>query len=194
MNVGNISNTYRPYNYTNKVANHNSGKSFGAAIGKVTEMASPNLNLHISKEGEAEKSIGSWANALSGNSVTVYEPADYNAADPVYKMKIWDKDDNLIEEKEIRINDIDPSNADSYELYALSVYGEKSGKNKDVVLSFVLAQDLKETEHYGSGGGYDLGVKENWLDIVNKIMKQQFEVGSMDGYVRFKEFLDYLSK
>ena len=40
MNVGNIGTTYGAYNYTNKVQN-NSGKSFGAALENVTEMASP---------------------------------------------------------------------------------------------------------------------------------------------------------
>ena len=192
MNVGNIGNAYGAYNYTNKVQNNN-GKSFGAALGNVTEMASPNLTLHISKEGDAEKSIGSWANVRSGNSVSVYEPEDYNPADPVYKMKIWDKEDNLIEEREIRVKDIDPQNADSYELYALSVYGEKSGQNKNAVLDFVLSQDFRESEQYDSCGSYDLNTKENWLDIVSKIMKQQFEVGSMDGYMRFKGFYDFLA-
>ena len=78
---------------------NNNDKSFGSTMGNVTEMASPNLTLHISKEGDAEKSIGSWANANTGQSITVYQPEDYDPANPVFKMKIWDKDDNLIEER-----------------------------------------------------------------------------------------------
>lgn len=191
MNIENIGSSYGAYNYTNRVQNSNS-QSFGAALGNVVEAVSPNITLHISKEGDAEKSIGSWANVSSGNSVSVYESDDFDPADPVYKMKIWDRNDNLIEEREVRVGDIDPKNADAYELYALSVYGEKSGQDKNAVLSFVLAQAANESERYESNGSYDLGKKENWLDIVNRIMKQQFEVGSMDGYLRFKGYMDFL--
>ena len=126
MTIGNIGNNYGAYNYTNKVKN-NSGKSFGEAIGNVTKMASPNLTLHMSKDGDAEKSVGSWANPNAGRSITMYQPQDYDPANPVYKMKVWDMDDNLLEERTIDINSINPNNADSYEMYALSVYGEKSG-------------------------------------------------------------------
>ena len=192
MNVGNIGNAYGAYNYTNKVQN-NSCKSFGAAIGNVTDMSSPNLTLHMSKDGDTEKSVGSWANANTGQSITVYQPEDYDPANPVYKMKIWDKDDNLIEERNIDINSIDPNNADSYEMYALSVYGEKSGKCPDAVARFTMMHAKQEAEQRAQTGSYSLDIQEKWLDILNNFMKEQLDMGFMDGYLKNKAYLDFLT-
>lgn len=192
MNVGNIGNAYGAYNYTNKVQN-NSGKSFGAAIGNVTDMSSPNLTLHMSKDGDAEKSVSSWANANTGQSITVYQPEDYDPANPVYKMKTWDKDDNLIEERNIDINSIDPNNADSYEMYALSVYGEKSGICPDAVTRFMMMHAKQEAEQRAQTGSYSLDIQEKWLDILNNFMKEQLDMGFMDGYLKNKAYLGFLT-
>ena len=193
MNVGNIGNAYGAYNYKNKVQN-NTGKAFGTAIGNVTEMPSQNLTLHMSKEGDAEKSIGSWANANTGQSITIYQPQDYDPANPVYKMKIWDKDDNLIEERNIDINSINPNNADSYEMYALSVYGEKSGKCPDAVARFTMMHAKQEAEQTAQHGAYSLDTIENWLEILKDFMKQQYEVGNIQGYMNAKKYYDFLSE
>ncbi len=192
MNVGNIGNAYGAYNYTNKVRNNN-GKSFGAAIGNVTEMPSPNLTLHMSKEGDVEKSVGAWANPNAGRSITLYQPQDYDPANPVYKMKIWDMDDNLLEERFIDINSIDPNNADSYEMYALSVYGEKSGKCPDAVARFTMMHAKQEIEQTAQHGSYSLDAKEDWMGILNDILKEQFDMGFMDGYLKNKAYLDFLT-
>lgn len=192
MNVGNIGNAYGAYNYTNKVQN-NGGKSFGMGIGNVTEMTSPNLTLHMSKEGDAEKSVGSWANANTGQSITIYQPENYDPANPVYKMKIWDQNDNLIEERSIDINSINPNNADSYEMYALSVYGEKSGKCPDAVARFTMMHAKQEIEQTAQHGSYSLDTKEDWIGILNDILKEQFDMGFMDGYLKNKTYLDFLT-
>lgn len=191
MNVGNIGNAYGAYNYTNKVQNNN-GKSFGAAIGNVTEMPSPNLTLHMSKEGDVEKSVGAWANPNAGRSITLYQPQDYDPTNPVYKMKVWDMDDNLLEERSIDINSIDPNNADSYEMYALSVYGEKSGKCPDAVARFTMMHAKQEIEQTAQHGSYSLETKEDWMGILNDILKEQLDMGFMDGYLKNKAYYEFL--
>ena len=191
MNVGNIGNAYGAYNYTNKVQNNN-GKSFGAAIGNVTEMPSPNLTLHMSKEGDVEKSGGAWANPNAGRSITLYQPQDYDPTNPVYKMKVWDMDDNLLEERSIDINSIDPNNADSYEMYALSVYGEKSGKCPDAVARFTMMHAKQEIEQTAQHGSYSLETKEDWMGILNDILKEQLDMGFMDGYLKNKAYYEFL--
>ena len=192
MNVGNIGNAFGAYNYSNRVQN-NSGKSFGAAIGNVTDMSSPNLTLHMSKEGDAEKSVGSWANPNAGRSITLYQPQDYDPANPVYKMKVWDMDDNLLEERFIDINSIDPNNADSYEMYALAVYGEKSGKCPDAVARFTMMHAKQEIEQTAQHGFYSLDTREDWIGILNDILKEQLDMGFMDGYLKNKAYLDFLT-
>lgn len=192
MNIGNIGNAYGAYNYKNKVQNNN-GKSFGSTMVNVTEMASPNLTLHISHEGDADKSVGSWADGRTGQSITVYEPADFDQAKPVYKMKIWDKDDNLVEEKEIDLSNIDPKNSDSYEMYAYSTYLSKTGQCANAEHSFMMAHAYKEDEQFSKYGTYDLNTKENWIDIVKGFLQQQYESGNLEGYMKHKGFYDFLN-
>ena len=163
MNIGNIGNVYVAYNYTNKLQN-DSGKTFGATIGNVTKMPSSNLTLHMSKEADAEKSVGSWANANTGQSITIYQPQDYN-----------------------------PGNADSYEMYALSVYGEKSGKCPDAVARFTMMHAKQEAEQRAQSGSYDLGARENWSVILKNLVKEQYEIGFMEGYLKNKAYLDFLA-
>ena len=191
MNVGNIGNAYGAYNYTNKVQNNN-GKSFGAALGNVTEMPSPNLTLHMSKEGDVEKSVGAWANPNAGRSITLYQLQDYDPANSVYKMKVWDMDDNLLEERFIDINSIDPNNADSYEMYALAVYGEKSGKCPDAVARFTMMHAKQEIEQTAQHGSYSLDTREDWIGILNDILKEQLDMGFMDGYLKNKAYYEFL--
>ena len=193
MNVSNVGNACGAYNYTNQVRN-NPGKLFGATIENVTEMASPNLILHRSKEGDEEKSVGSWSNPNAGRSITVYQPQDFDPSNPVYKMKIWDMDDNLIEERSIDINNIDPNTADSYEMYALSVYGEKSGKCPDAVSRFTMMHAKQEIEQTAQYGSYSLNTKEDWIGILNNMLKEQYDMGFMDGFLKNKAYLDFLTK
>lgn len=193
MNVGSVGNTYGTYNYTSRAANRNANKSFEAAIGNVTNMPSPNLTLHMSKEGDPEKSVGSWANPNAGRSITVYEPKDFDPANPVYKMKIWDMEDNLLEERSIDINSIDPNSADSYEMYALSVYGEKSGRCSDAVSRFTMMHAKQEIEQTARYGSYSLDKKEDWIGILNDILKEQYDMGFMEGYLKNKAYMDFLS-
>lgn len=193
MNIGAVGGNNVNYTYQNRVSNGNTEKSFGAAMENV-QGASTHLVLHKSQEGDADKSVGSWANARTGESIAVYEPEDFDPSSPVYKMKIWDKEDNLIEERTIDLNSVDPRNADSYEMYALSVYGEKSGSFLDSVHRFILMQAERESQIEAQKGSVNLGMKENWMDILQDIIKQQYEVGNTQGYLKFKGYFDFLSE
>lgn len=192
MNVGGVIGNNGIF-YQNKVSNNKQGQSFSSAIDNAANAQTPHLVLHKSEEGDADKSVGSWANARTGQSVTVYQPENFDPANPVYKIKIWDKDDNLIEEREVDVNSIDPQNADSYDMYALSVYGEKSGQSSNAVERFILTQAERESQQVSKTGSYSLDTIENWLDILNDIIKQQYDVGNMDGYLKFKGYLDFLT-
>lgn len=191
MNVGGISGNNGFY-YQNKVSNSNASNSFNEAINGAAGSQTPHLILHKSAEGDAEKTLGSWASARTGQSVSVCQPEDFDPANPVYKIKIWDKDDNLVEEREVDINSIDPQSADSYDMYALSVYGEKSGKNPSAVGSFIFMQSERESQQISQNGSYSFDTIENWMDILKDIIKQQYDVGNMDGYLKFKGYYEFL--
>ena len=192
MNVGGISGSNGFY-YQNKVSNNNVGKSFNEAINGAAGSQTPHLTLHKSAEGDAEKSIGSWANPNAGRSITIYEPQDFDPANPIYKMKIWDSEDNLIEERELDINSIDPRHADSYDMYALSVYGEHSGKCPDAVSRFTMMHAKQEIEQTAVRGSYALETVENWMNILKDFMRQQYEAGNMQGYINAGRYYDFLS-
>ena len=193
MNIGNIGNNYGMNNYTNRTQNNSGNKSFGTTMGNVTEMASSNLTLHISHEGDEDKSVGSWADGRTGNSITIYELADFDPTNPVYKMKIWDKDDNLVEEKEIDLNNVDPKNSDSYEMYAYSTYLSRTGMCANAEHSFMMAHAYREDEQFSKTGSYDLSTRENWIDIVKNFLQQQYDAGNLEGYMRHKGFYDFLN-
>lgn len=181
------------YNYHNRVSNNRSGQSFSSSIDNAANTQTPHLILHKSSEGDAEESVGSWANPNAGRSITLYQPQDYDPANPIYKMKVWDMDDNLLEERTIDINSIDPNNADSYEMYAISVYGEKSGKCPDAVARFTMMHAKQEIEQTAQHGSYSLDTKEDWIGILNDILREQFDMGFMDGYLKNKAYLDFLT-
>lgn len=194
MSIGAVTGNTGYYNYQNRVSNNSSSKSFGTAMGNVTEMQSPSLTLHMSKEGDAEKSVGSWANANTGRNVTVYQPEDFDPSNPVYKMKIWDSEDNLLEERMVDLSSIDPGSVDSYEMYALSVYGEKSGKCPDAVARFTMMHAAREAEQRAQYGSYQLETVENWMNILKDFMKQQYDVGNIQGYMKAKGYYDFLNR
>lgn len=85
-------------------------------------------------------------------------------------------DNNLIEERSIDINSINPNYADSYEMYALSAYGEKSGKCPDAVARFTMMHAKQEIEQTAKHGSYSLDTKEDWIGILNEILKEQLDM------------------
>ncbi|EOS39825.1 hypothetical protein C809_04523 [Lachnospiraceae bacterium MD335] len=52
------------------------------------------FELHISNDKDG-KAIGSMCGA--DYSLTVYQPKDFDPANPVYKVKVWDKSGNVTE-------------------------------------------------------------------------------------------------
>ncbi|MCM1184662.1 MAG: hypothetical protein NC337_14930, partial [Roseburia sp.] len=61
---------------------------------QTTQMSSGTFELHISNDKDG-KAIGSMCG--TDYSVTVYQPKDFDSANPIYKVKVWDKDGNVTE-------------------------------------------------------------------------------------------------
>lgn len=88
MNIGAVGGNNVNYTYQNRVSNGNTEKSFGAAMENV-QGASTHLVLHKSQEGDADQSVGSWANARTGESIAVYEPEDFDPSRLRKILKNW---------------------------------------------------------------------------------------------------------
>ncbi len=150
--------------------------------------------LHVFDNEEGDTTIGAWADPQAGTSVSVYQTADFDAENPVYKVKIWDKDGN-VEERMVNLAEFDPQTADTVEMYAYSCYLSKSGKYPNADMEFMMMHAMAK-----GNGLIEEGAKEalfdqkNWLKILSDIVRMQYDVGDMQGYLRYKGFLDFLSE
>ena len=51
-------------------------------------------------------------------------------------------------------------------------------------------QEIEQTAQHGS---YSLDTKEDWIEILNDILKEQYDIGFIDGYLKNKAYLDFLT-
>ena len=79
---------------TRKAERNVAGGSFAKQAAKTTHTSGGTFELHISNDKDG-KAIGSMCGA--DYSLTVYQPKDFDPANPVYKVKVWDKGGNVTE-------------------------------------------------------------------------------------------------
>ncbi len=136
--------------------------------------------------------VGGWGNAVTGTSSTVYKPQNFDENNPVYYMKIWDKDGNVTE-RTVNINEIDLQNCDSFDFYAYCCYVSDSGKSTSAMTDFMRSHAYYQGE-WGDGSAYEDFKQTDWLAAVKKIMDVQYQLGNMKGYMDYKGFFDFLSR
>lgn len=133
--------------------------------------------------------VGAWGNAITGTSTTVYKPQNFDENNPVYYMKIWDKDGNVTE-RTVNLNEIDPQNCNSFDMYAYCCYTNDSGKSSSAMTNFMRSHAFYQGE-FGGGCDYE---NTDWLAVVKNIMDMQYKLGNMKGYMDYKQFWDFLNK
>ena len=140
--------------------------------------------------GRRRKVVTAWACVTENTSMTVYQPNDFDPAHPVYKVKVWDANGNVTE-RMVDISEVDPSNCDTIDMYAYSAYLSKSGKYPDALTKFMMAHAHHKdmSEGYGSGNLFD---KVDWLGVIKRVMKMQYDAGNLSGYLEYKKFLEFL--
>ena len=144
------------------------------------------LNISNDTDGKAICSSGSH-----NGSVTVYKPNDFDPANPVYKVKAWDADGNVTE-RMVDISKVDPNNCDYIDMIAYSSHLTDSGQCPNAQRAFMGAE-----MNYGSANISTYGNlfdKVNWTDIIQGMMKMQFNAGNITGYLGYKQFYDFLSR
>ena len=55
------------------------------------EAAQTTATLHGADEGSGDIAISLWADVVSGSSISVYKTQDFDASNPVYKVKTFGK-------------------------------------------------------------------------------------------------------
>ena len=152
------------------------------------QASSGSFVLHISNE-EDGKAIGAVCG--TDHSVTVYKPKNFDAENPVYKVKIWDKDGNSTE-RMVDISKVDPKNSDFIDMFAysshLSATGECPGAQSSFMSSAANQHGLDERTYK------DLFKENNWVNALADAMQTQYAAGNFEGYLNYKPFWDFLTK
>ena len=193
MNIGAIgtSNYYSGY-HNNRAVQKAGTKSFENAVVNNTT----NIVIHgfMGEKTEAgDTVVGAWGNAVTGTSTTVYKPQNFDENNPVYYMKIWDKDGNVTE-RTVNLNEIDPQNCNSFDMYAYCCYANDSGKSSSAMTNFMGSHAYYQGEQGGGSDYKDLFKQTDWLTVVKNIMDMQYQLGNMKGYMDYKSFFDFLSR
>lgn len=190
MNIGGIAPNMNPYLGATKTANKTQSGSFQNAMNNVSSTGKT-IQLHGSVDCDGNKVIGAWGDAVAGTSTTVYKPTDFDPNEPKYLMRIWDNDNNLLEEREVDISELDIKNCDTFDLYAYACHLSDSKEYPDAVNKFLMMPN--------QGNSYDtdydvsaLFEKNNWLSTLKNFMDMQRNLGNYQGFLDFKKFFDFL--
>lgn len=195
MNVNGIGATGYPQKgyETKKTEKSAAGGNFAQQVAKAARAAAqpPVAVLHGSDEETGDIAVLAHANLINDSSLTVYKTQDFDPANPVYKVKIWDKDGNITE-RMVDVSKVDPTNCDTVDMYAYAGYLADSGKGsfEDTVLKVGIASSIGQ----GDDSSYSHFTKLNWVDIAKNIMQQQYNFGNLKGYMEWKLFLGLLEK
>jgi hypothetical protein len=152
------------------------------------------VTLHGADEESGDIAVSSWADVVSGASISVYKTQDFDSENPVYKVKTWDKSGNVTEQM-VDVSKVDPKNCDTAELYAYTANLKESGKGsfEDTVLKAAVAKAVKNAEQRNSAS-WSFSEKTDWVKIANDIMQSEYSYGDLKGYMEWKKFLEFLDK
>lgn len=191
MNVDGIGNHYLAAGYeVRRTEKDAAGRSYAKQAAEAAHTAA----LHGAEEGTREIVVSSWADVVSGSSMSVYRPQDFDAANPVYKVRTWDRSGNVTEQT-VDVSKVDPKNCDTAEMYAYTAHLKESGKGsfEDTVLKAAVAKAVKNAEQK-SAGAWSFSEKTDWVKIVRDIMQSEYCYGDLKGYAEWGKFLGFLER
>lgn len=147
------------------------------------------LTLHWFDTPEGDIAISARGLVQDGSSMTVYKPADFDEKNPVYKVKVWDAKGNVTE-RMVDVSEIDPTACDAIEMYTYVSHLSASGAYPGALERFMMAgaSSGESKDSYE-----DLFQETDWLKALKNAMQMQYNAGNLNGYMAYKDFLDYLS-
>ena len=194
MDVGGISSSNYPAWYnTGRTERNVTEGNFARQAVEAAQAAGvqPPLVLHGNNDAEeGETAVGSSVNALTGVSIVVYKPQNFDPANPVYHVKTWDSDGKMTE-RMVDISKINTRNCDEIEMSAYTWHLSSSGQCPNAFMKFAGARSYRQTEEqkYSADSVFE---KVNWVDIIRDFMQMQYDVGNMKGYLDYKNLLGFL--
>ena len=104
-----------PPGYENRIVRKNTApNSFAEETNHVAQAggSSSALVLHGADKESGDTLVSAWADNVDDFSVSVYRPLDFDATNPIYKVKVWDKAGNVTE-KMIEVSKVNPENCNT---------------------------------------------------------------------------------
>lgn len=172
-----------------KAASRTAGKSFANYLSNTvqkTQMPSGTFELHTSNDIDG-KVVG--AGCGYDYSFAVYEPKDFDPENPVYKMKVWDKNGNVTEQS-ADLSKVDSRSSDYLNMFAYSSYLTAMGIYPGAQSAFMGASAFQygmNNRTYGSLFG-----PTNWMNVVQDAMQTQYNAGNLQGYMNYRQFYNTL--
>lgn len=176
------------YEYRNRTGSKTEIGGYSETVQK-SEMAGGAFVLHYFDNEDGERTAG--AACGKDYSISAYIPKDFDPENPVYKVKIWDKDGNVTE-RMVDLTKVDPENSDFIDMFAYSSYLESSGKCPGAQSAFMGSH---ANQYDTDGMRYDdLFDKTNWVGRLKDMMQMQYRCGNLKGYLEYKNFRDFLEE
>ena len=186
MNVNRIGATgYPATGYETRRARRNYADQMCNMV-PATQSSGGTFELHISNDKDG-KAIGSMCGA--DYSLTVYQPKDFDPANPVYKVKVWDKGGNVTE-RMVDVSKVDTTGSDYIDMFAYSSHLSASGKCPGAQSAFIRAG---ANQHGADNRTHDdLFGMNDWISVLKDAMQTQYDAGNLKGYLDYKQFWDFL--
>lgn len=187
MSIGGIGN----YGYANGYAygNYLSSSSAQQTTGFSSAGVTSEITLHYT-DGESGDTALTAVGFPDGSSASVYKADNYNDANPEYRVRYWNKSGEY-EDINVKINDVDPTNASFIEMLAYATYSDVQGYTQNAYGDF-----LSATQGVGGNMIYDetnINQKYDFKSLVLEFMTMQYKSNNLAGYHSCKQFYDYMN-
>ena len=194
MNVSGVTTNYSTAYDTEKVQNAGTDKNFANKIANAaqTKGTGETSAAHGSDEESGDTAVFQVLYTDSGIKYTVYKTKDFSPENPIFKVKIWDAEDNVTE-RLIDAMKVNPKNCDTFEMEVYAAHLKETGKGDFVgsVLSAAIAKAAAHLEQK-SYSSWDYSTTINWVDAVKHVMQSSYDYGDLKGYMEWKKFLSFL--
>ncbi|MBD5532235.1 MAG: hypothetical protein HDQ98_08545 [Lachnospiraceae bacterium] len=168
-----------------------------AQTGSADRTQGAGFTLHIGSGDNADRMLSAVAGRGKGG-MTVFEPADFNPEQPMYKVCTWDLDGNMTE-RMVDLTKVDAHNSDEAEMFAYSCYLSDSGQYKEAADTFMrtrgyLYENVSDKDMDTEPADALATVaqtKRDWTKLAALCMQMQYDGGNLKGYLEYKKFVDF---
>ena len=187
MNVGGISTNYSAAYDAEKVQKVGATGDFAEKITEAGGTAAT-VAAHGSDDESGDVAVFRVLYTNSGIKYTVYKTQNFSPENPIYKVKIWDSEENMTE-RMIDVSKVNPRNSDTFEMEVYAAYLMETGKG-----SFEDTVNRVSSAKSGANSStvWNYSQKVNWVEAVHNVMQSVYNSGDLKGYMEWKKFLSFL--